>query len=222
MRPPEARSAGWQRDPSSRSADPAPDQTWSSDRVRSEVAVSRGGVREDSSGRGRARGGRRRRRGTDGAARQRGPYPTKVGTGCRPSVTSPPLRRHRPGRQMGPRGSADPTHEGRDGLPPVRDFSLRRRHRPGRQMGPTARCGGRIAHRSRCARNATFGGCAAGAGTRRQVAAENGQVGRSTRIHLHGPGTGTTLPLRPRRPVCRGRLCSPRCRCPRSGGDPRG
>gem|GEM_PF-4337705 len=24
---------------------------------------------------------------------------------------------------MGPRGSADPTHEGRDGLPPVRDFS---------------------------------------------------------------------------------------------------
>ncbi len=38
--------------------------------------------------------------------------------------------------QMGPRGSADPTHEGRDGLPPVRDFYPRRRHRPGRPMGP--------------------------------------------------------------------------------------
>jgi len=30
---------------------------------------------------------------------------------------------------MGSRGSADPTHDGRDGLPPVRDFSPRRRHR---------------------------------------------------------------------------------------------
>ena len=28
---------------------------------------------------------------TNGAARQRGPYPTRVGTGCRPSVTSPRL-----------------------------------------------------------------------------------------------------------------------------------
>ena len=36
---------------------------------------------------------------------------------------------------MGPRGSADPTHEGRDGLPPVRDFSPRRRQRPAGPMG---------------------------------------------------------------------------------------
>lgn len=28
--------------------------------------------------------------------------------------------------QMGPRGSASPTYEGRDGLPPVREFSPRR------------------------------------------------------------------------------------------------
>ncbi len=61
--------------------------------------------------------------------------PTRVGTGCRPSVTSPRLggigsTPKRAAGQMGPRGSADPTHEGRDGLPPVRDFSPGRRHRP--------------------------------------------------------------------------------------------
>ncbi len=42
---------------------------------------------------------------------------------------------------MGPRGSADPTHEGRDGLPPVRDFSPGRRHR---QHAEASRGHGRI------------------------------------------------------------------------------
>ncbi len=42
---------------------------------------------------------------------------------------------------MGPRGSADPTHEGRDGLPPVRDFSPRRRHRPHTMPGRVDRWG---------------------------------------------------------------------------------
>ena len=36
---------------------------------------------------------------------------------------------------MGPRGSADPTHEGRAGLPPVRDFSPGRRHRQHAEAG---------------------------------------------------------------------------------------
>ncbi len=42
---------------------------------------------------------------------------------------------------MGPRGSADPTHDGGDGLPPVRDFSPRRRLR---QHAETSRGHGRI------------------------------------------------------------------------------
>ena len=47
---------------------------------------------------------------------------------------------------------------------------------------PTARCGGRLARRSGCAGNDPSGRCATGAEARRQVAAEDGQVGRSTRI----------------------------------------
>ena len=42
---------------------------------------------------------------------------------------------------MGPRGSAGPTHNGRDGLPPVRHFSSRRRHRPAGQMRPRGSAG---------------------------------------------------------------------------------
>ena len=37
---------------------------------------------------------------------------------------------------MGPRGSASPTHEGRDGLPPVRDFFPRRRESRLQAPGP--------------------------------------------------------------------------------------
>ena len=44
-------------------------------------------------------------------------------------------------RTDGPRGSADPTHDGRDGLPPVRDFSPLRRHR---QRAEASRGHGRI------------------------------------------------------------------------------
>ena len=54
--------------------------------------------------------------------------------------------------------------------------------------GSPARRGERPARRSRCAGNAPFGGRAGRAEARRQVAAEYGQVGRATRIRLHGSG----------------------------------
>ena len=43
--------------------------------------------------------------------------------------------------QMGPRGSADPTHDGRDGLPPVRDLPQRRRESRLQAPGPHALSG---------------------------------------------------------------------------------
>ena len=57
-------------------------------------------------------------------------------------------------------------------------------------IGSPAPCGGRLARCSGCAGHAPFGVRATGAETRRQVAAENGQAGRATQIHLDGSSSG--------------------------------
>ena len=54
--------------------------------------------------------------------------------------------------------------------------------------GPPARCGGRPAHRSSCAGQAPIGSRDLRAEARRQVAAENGQVGRSTQNQIESFG----------------------------------
>ncbi len=87
------------------------------------MAVSRGGVRED---RGKhARGDRRERRGgrTWPLGWVRALPPRVRGRGGQQILPSRGGSWAGHAQQMGPRGSADPTHDGRDGLLPVRDFS---------------------------------------------------------------------------------------------------
>ena len=106
-----------------------------------ELAVSRGGVRED---RGRhARGDRRERRGgrTWPLGWVRALPPRVRGRGDQQILPSRGGSWAGHAQQMGPRGSAGPTHDGRDGLPPVRGFSPRRRHR---QHAEASRGHGRI------------------------------------------------------------------------------
>ena len=68
---------------------------------------------------------------------------------------------------MGPRGSADPTHDGRDGLPPVRDFSPRRRHRPhGVQLRATSAAVPVTSDRAGCGSTPSMAARSAAAGMR--------------------------------------------------------